>query len=766
MDENTQEEVLCRCCGCIIENGDDIVLVDDNPYCQNCTFQCDYCNETELVGNEHHVGRNDNMIICDRCFENETSLCSICECRELDDDLSDVDGCLVCESCLQDNVSVCDACQESHLDENIVQTCDEQILCRDCAEEEGYTEECSICFYQATPQDITEYPSDFNEALKNIIELADQSFEFNERPKEKKVCKSCQKELLSVQACVGAGQNRVSLEAIFPRSKQWLTRFDAISSDTKIAIISSAQYSMVPVISNSQQSQWVQKILTYVDFQAISDEVYNKLAEAEDNNAVVFAEITTKGDLEQRLVRALNEQDIYAFNLQNSQVEHQAEYNWRKKYPDEDLPRTTVWEIEMASFDRAITAIGCQRLNQICPDWEAKRGQLRDKIAEHNHSVSLRILELNNNNTRGDEMRCPLCNSVIDDNNKVANDAGVCQRCIYGEMCPECKRQGYPMCPDCLINFGKQKDKIETTLFQLINNTTIKRYHDPADGFIKTTKLRMPDEKPYLYYGVELEMCIPHSMSTNNFAKEVLKAGKGLFVAENDSSLDNGVEFISRPLSYRRWKSPEVQQILEEVKEIAIRYRYDQMGQESAGMHVHLSSLFNTTKSKNEQIDDLNWIVQNYEKELRPITNREPGDYNRSMFTTIEKDLKLFIEARNIKQATITTKIDKTRIPIDHHSLISMSGSGNTVEVRAFKGTCDPLTIMARIELCRNLAHFARKYDIENMTLDKAFNCKQSPFLEKFIKDNKIKVDSKKKLKSTQNVKIEVKNNSQSCTAW
>lgn len=764
MDESTQEELLCRNCSCVIEDEDDAIMIDGNPYCNDCTFRCDYCGEDELISNQHSIGPNDNMVVCDRCFDDNVSSCSICENLELDDDLREVDGCLVCESCLQDNASVCDACQETHLDENIVQTCDDQTLCRDCAEETGYTEECSVCFYQARPQDTTEYPINFNEALKHVVELADRSFEFRERPKEGKVCKGCQKQLLSVQMCVGTGQNRVNLEAIFPRSKSWLTRFDNMPDDAKIAIISDASYSMVPFVRDGQQTQWVQKILTHIDLQWISDEVYNKIETTDDIR--INAKIMTKRELEQLLVWALNEQNIYAFRVPNSQIEHQAEYNWRKNYPDEEVPRTTVWEEEMLAFDRAITAIGDRRLDQICPDWGVKRLQLRDKILQHNQNISLNVTELNNNNTRGDDMRCPLCNSIIDDNNKVVNDAGVCQRCIYGEMCPECKRQGYPTCPDCLINYGKQKNKIETTLFQLSNNTTVKRYHDPADSFIKTTKLRTSDEKPYLYYGIELEMCVPMSISTSSFAEEMLKAGKGLFVAENDSSLDNGVEFISRPLSYKKWKSPEVQQILEDMKGVALRYGYDRMSQDSAGMHVHLSSLFfqkNTTKSKNEQIDDLNWIVQNYEKELRPITGREPGNYNRSMFTNIERDLKLFIEARHIKQATITTKMDKVRIPTDHHSLISMSGSGNTVEVRAFKGTCDPLTIMARIELCRNLAHFARKYDIENMTLDKAFNCKQSPFLEQFIKDNKIKIDSKKKLKSTQNVKIEVKNNQSCC---
>lgn len=760
MDESTQEQTICHSCSCIIDNEEDAVIVNGNTYCQDCTFQCDHCGQTALVDDEHAIGRNDNMVVCGNCFCNEVSSCSFCGHYELSDDLSDIDGCLVCESCLEDNVTTCELCAEEHLNEEMAQTYDERTLCRECAEAEGYTEECQICHYLARPQDMADYAADFNEALKSVVELTDDSVEFSEPVEFKKICKDCQTQLLSVQVCIGNEQSRVHLEATFPKSKPWLIRFDQMPEDTKIAIISDAQYSMVPLVREGRPTQWVQKILAYVDFQRVTDEVYDKLGRLSDTT--VFAKIMTKRDLEQHLVKALNEQNIWAFNLPNSQIQHQAEYNWHRDHPDEELPSTTAWEIEMVAFDRAIMIIGSTRLSEICPNWDDKRDQLKNKIYEHNQNVSLGLVE-QNNNRRGDNMRCPLCNSEINIDNKMMNDTGVCQKCIYGEMCPECKRQEHPTCPDCLINYGKQKNKLETTLFQLVNNVIIRRYHDPIDGFIKTTKLRAPDEKPYLYYGVELEMCIPTYKSTDDFAKEMLRAGKGLFVAENDSSLDNGVEFISRPLSYKMWKSPEVQKILGEMKEIATKYEYDQMNQDTAGMHVHLSSLFfqkNTTKSKNEQIDDLNWIIQNYEKELRPITSREPGRYNRSMFINIERDLETFIQMRHIKQATITTKIEKTRIPTDHHSLISMSGSGNTVEVRAFKGTCDPLTIMARIELCRNLAHFARKYDIENMTLDKAFNCKQSPFLEKFIKDNKIKIDSKKKLKSSQNIKIEVKNNS------
>ena len=723
MDESTQEQIECHCCHSIIEGYP--ILFGGEQYCDDCVLRCELCNNYELA-----------------------------------DRMADVDGCLVCRDCFNEDVVTCELCEEEHLEENIVYTWNERQLCQECAREEGYTHRCHVCEYLARQEDIIEVPTNINEAIKRLVKLANPCVTFSEPVETVKLCKNCQEDTLSVQAQVGMSAEN-HLEMVIPKTNDWLD-LSNMPSDTKIAMISNATYGMVPLTRTEERIQWVQKILTDINFQIVTNEVYEKLDEL--NVTYADVNIVTKGELEQMLIRALNEQNIFALSLRSKQIKHQANYNWKKRFPGTNLPETTAQEISMSPFYKLVRVIDETRLDQMLAGWRGKLNELETKTKNHNTITTLGILERNNNNnnTEGDGMRCTLCNALIDENNKTANEAGICQRCIYGEMCPECKRAGYPVCPDCLINYGKQKNKLETKLFQLSNNNTIRRYHDSTDNFIKSTKLRMPDEKPYLYYGIELEMCIPFELPTLNFAKEMLKAGKGLFVAESDSSLDNGVEFISRPLSYKMWKSQEVQQILADMKKIAESFRYDEMSQNSAGMHVHLSKLFfqkNTTKTTNEQIDDLNWIIQNYEKELRDITGREPGEYNRSMFTNIERDLRSFIESRNLKQATITTKIDKTRIPMDHHSMVSMSNSGDTIEVRAFKGTCDPLTIMARIELCRNLAHFARKYSIENMTLDKAFNCKQSPFLEEFIKNNKIKIDSKKKLKSSQNVKIEVKSN-------
>lgn len=756
MDESTQEQTLCHCCGCVIEG--DPIWIGDDPYCQDCVFQCEHCHEMESIENKHIIGRNEDMRICQNCYDNEVRLCSICQESELIDNLADVDGCLVCPGCVEENTSYCESCEEDHLNENMTETWDERRLCAVCANEESYTETCAACDYLARPQDVIDMPKNFNEALKTVIETADLNATFSEPTEMVKVCKECQQNALSVEVAVGI-HTRSYLEVAFPKIKPWSFNLQHLPDDTKIAIISDARFGRIPVVRRSQPTMWIEKILAYVTFQIITDEVYNKADEL--TNILIPTKIVTKEQLVDMLVIALIEQNINILKLSDAQITHQAEYSWHKYFPDQSTPTTTAIEVETAPFHQLVSAIGSETLNDRCPDWREKLRDLEEKIRQHNKQVSLRQIG-EDNNTEGDNMRCPLCNSLINENNKITNEAGVCQRCIYGEMCPECKKQGYPICPDCLINYGKQKNKLETKLFQLSTNNMVRRYHDSADNFIKNTKLRMSDEKPYLYYGVELEMCIPFERSTNNFARDMLNAAKGLFVAECDSSLENGIEFISRPLSYRRWKSQEVQQILNDMNKVAKKYNYNRMSQDSAGMHVHLSKLFfqkNTTKTTNEQIDDLNWIIQNYEKELRSITGREPGDYNRSMFTSIERDLKSFIESRNIKQATITTKIEKTRIPMDHHSMVSMSNSGETIEVRAFRGTCDPLTIMARIELCRNLAHFARKYSIENMTLDKAFNCKQSPFLEQYIKENKIEVDSKKKLKSSQNVKIEVKSN-------
>ena len=608
MDESTQEQTLCNCCSCVIEG--DPIWIRDTAYCENCTFECDHCHELEVLENKHIIGRDDNIRICQRCYDNEVQLCSICQESELTDNLVDIDGCLVCPTCFEEDVSTCELCEEDHLDENIVNTWDDRQICEQCAREEGYIHTCAACNYLARSQDVEEMPKNFNEALKNLVKLADLNATFSEPTQMAKVCKVCQENTLSVEVAVGRF-TRSYLEVVFPKIEPWRVDLKNLPGDAKVAIISDARYGRAPIVTGDRVTMFTEKILAHVTFQVLTDEVYNKTDELD--NVLVSTKVMTKDQLVEMLVTALNEQNIDALILPNAQILHQANYNWRKNFPNNEVPSTTTIEIETTPFHQLASAIGSQTLNNRCPNWVEKLSNLEWKIKQHNEQVSLRQIS-ENNNTEGDNMRCTLCNSLINENNKISSEAGVCQRCIYGEMCPECKKQGYPICPDCLINYGKQKNKIEAKLFQLSNNNVVRRYHDSADNFIKSTKLRMPDEKPYLYYGIELEMCIPFDRSTNNFAKEMLQVSKGLFVAECDSSLDNGIEFISRPLSYRRWKSQEVQQILNDMKEVAKRFNYDRMSQDTAGMHVHLSKLFfqkNTAKTTNEQIDDLNWIIQN-----------------------------------------------------------------------------------------------------------------------------------------------------------
>ena len=72
-------------------------------------------------------------------------------------------------------------------------------------------------------------------------------------------------------------------------------------------------------------------------------------------------------------------------------------------------------------------------------------------------------------------------------------------------------------------------------------------------------------EHPHLYYGLEVEVSFEiKNMQPRivDVAAEFIRRTKGLFVAESDSSLQNGIEFISRPTSYKMWTHPETIKLL------------------------------------------------------------------------------------------------------------------------------------------------------------------------------------------------------------
>ena len=268
----------------------------------------------------------------------------------------------------------------------------------------------------------------------------------------------------------------------------------------------------------------------------------------------------------------------------------------------------------------------------------------------------------------------------------------------------------------------------------------------------------MPNEHPYMYYGIELEMKIDYNSSIANFVKKMVEAGKGLFVAERDGSVANGYEFISRPTSNAAWHSAEVQEILKNMSKVAEEFGYDRVNQDGAGMHVHMSKIFfrkNTKKNMQEQMDDMAWIIEFFREDLYPIFGRGRTDYNLSTIDMAINRIRNEVGYGDTGIKVKKVKLEKGHIIDNHHMMITKGAEGRTIEVRAFAGTSNPTVIMARIEFLSKIANFVRNKDINGKTLNKIIGKLDNvPALKAFIETKQIKFDEKKKINNDIEVEL------------
>lgn len=327
--------------------------------------------------------------------------------------------------------------------------------------------------------------------------------------------------------------------------------------------------------------------------------------------------------------------------------------------------------------------------------------------------------------------------------------------------CPKCKEEGCNWsgeCETCLANQAYNREYIETHLF--IYDKNYQGYHDSFHDRFKGLYLRLPNEHPYLYYGIEIEVefnsdyvrvyCQDDdyyddvdSDNDNWEIQEILnkfsEITEGMFVYEHDSSLDNGVECISRPTSYAFWTHPDTVKKLEAGLEF-LRSKGAYVKQpDSNGLHIHLSRKFfdnGQTNLPNRQTayESFDWLFQKFQPEIERLGGRKYTHYCASKADKLKKSLiddNYLVRNYNV-EAEIKCKLKKGgRLPeCDHYSAVNLTPK--TIEARVFKSTTDYKEVLSCIELVRNMAHAVRDEDIKR-TLDNILHTKDNKFLDEHI---------------------------------
>lgn len=346
------------------------------------------------------------------------------------------------------------------------------------------------------------------------------------------------------------------------------------------------------------------------------------------------------------------------------------------------------------------------------------------------------------------------------------------------ETCPDCIAAGLAkgQCEKCLRAQAFNKELCETTLWVYDTSASTAGFYHPAQHVdFKKMFYRDKHEHPHLYYGIEVEVSFEiKNMEPRiaDVAGEFIRLTKGLFVAESDSSLQNGIEFISRPTSYKMWTKPETIKMLKEAfAYLKSKGAYIDQPKRN-GIHIHMSRKFferNTQKSPEQINKDLDWVFQYYQPEIEQISQRE---YTRYCYSKVDDIRNYFASSRvantdRFKNITISGELEPTSIvdgQLEHHAVIAMRNQ--TIEVRCFKSSIDVDTIISYIEFVRNIAHTVRNKDIKKMSLNDILASKNSPMLDNYIwKLRKKGLNTDKKVKPVIKYKIDQKQLKEALTA-
>lgn len=324
--------------------------------------------------------------------------------------------------------------------------------------------------------------------------------------------------------------------------------------------------------------------------------------------------------------------------------------------------------------------------------------------------------------------------------------------------CKSCKDSGYSslgVCKKCLENQAKNLEWLETHPF--IFDNEYRKYHTNEHDHIKALPLRLPNEHPYLYYGIEIEVsfdsgyvCIeegdeyydeePDNDDINDILAEFSNITDGLFVYESDSSLTNGVELISRPCSYAYWSQPETVKKLQEGLDYLISRGAYREQPDTNGLHVHISRKFfdygNTTLSDREMAyQGIDWLFQKFQTEIEHIGQRKYTGYCSSKTDQLKNNLvnNWTLNAFNV-EAELKCKLKKGgRVPERDHN-VAVTMSGGTIEARVFKSTTDAKQVLAFIEFMRNIAHAVRDDNTE-VSFDSLIHTKENKFLDNHVRN-------------------------------
>ena len=298
--------------------------------------------------------------------------------------------------------------------------------------------------------------------------------------------------------------------------------------------------------------------------------------------------------------------------------------------------------------------------------------------------------------------RCQCCGNIYD---AEAAEA-------WGNMCPSCANDHF-VCDSCGGTFHVDDYGDDGCCSTCSAQTSyIKEYHSGATGgiqFLPSGTFESVGQK--LHFGVELETDDFHSSRERNCAGtklEDISQDESLFWMENDGSLDDGIEIITQPatLKYHQLEFP-----WKKITDIIEDCGGKSHDTHTCGLHIHFSRAFfyQTNYLYKNPTGDLRtirllYLFEKFWEQLVVFSRRNP----KALAQNAEKYGCPLLDKR------ATDKISDIHHEYSRYYAVNLHPR-ETIEIRLFRGTLNPDTIIGSIELVDLLVRMAKKMSTKKL---------------------------------------------------
>lgn len=306
----------------------------------------------------------------------------------------------------------------------------------------------------------------------------------------------------------------------------------------------------------------------------------------------------------------------------------------------------------------------------------------------------------------------------------------------YFALCGHCQ-EDYVYCTGCETVYLRTETQIidgrcENCHVREKKRKALKGYNYKPEPDFKKEEDEPSTSKDYM--GIELEVEIDSSFDVNtiDIAFDGTETNEDFLYAKTDGSLQNGVEFVSHPITFKAWKNTYLERLENDTLQKVRPYLIDRPS--SAGIHIHLNrKALGTNEEKRKQVINRICYLLSKKQNYEYLTKFCRRDRSR-----IERWARpYYIDDYSDDMSRDIPIKDLVNTSGDRYHVVNLRNT-NTIEFRCFASSTDIRDIQAYLVFVHNVVEFCKKNDdkiVRTTALQDIVTCYYKKFMTDYLKE-------------------------------